>query len=59
MRDTNRIEPMLEVIKNIWKENPDLRLGQLFANLPMDINRLYFIEDEDLIALIKRFYEDK
>ncbi len=59
MRDTNRIEPMLEVIKNIWKQNPDLRLGQLFANLPMDINRLYFIEDEDLIALIKRFYEDK
>lgn len=59
MRDINRIEPMLEVIKNIWKQNPDLRLGQLFANLPMDINRLYFIEDEDLIALIKRFYEDK
>lgn len=59
MRDINRIEPMLEVIKNIWEQNPDLRLGQLFANLPMDINRLYFIEDEDLIALIKRFYEDK
>lgn len=59
MRDINRIEPMLEVIKNIWKQNPDLRLGQLFANLPMDINRLYFIEDEDLIALIKRFYENK
>ena len=29
MRDPKRIDEMLEAISEVWKEHPDLRLGQL------------------------------
>ena len=29
MRDINRIEPMLELVRKLWIAYPDLRLGQL------------------------------
>ena len=33
MRDPNRIDPMLDLLRTYWKENPDLRLGQIIANI--------------------------
>lgn len=33
MRDPNRIDPMIEKLRELWKESPDLRLGQLVCNL--------------------------
>jgi len=29
MRDINRIEPMLELVRELWIAYPDMRLGQL------------------------------
>ncbi|MGV8152041.1 MAG: hypothetical protein ACP5OG_03095 [Candidatus Nanoarchaeia archaeon] len=33
MRDKKRIKRILELIENIWSDNPDLRFGQLIINL--------------------------
>lgn len=50
MRDPKRIRPMLSHLERLWREYPDLRLGQLMMNLAhtgpsLD---LFNIEDEDL-----------
>ena len=57
MRDVNRIDVILNEIKNIWKKYPDLRLGQLICNVICD-PALYYIEDEKLIEVLKEFYKD-
>lgn len=55
MRDINRIDSILEKLGNIWKEYPDLRLGQLICNIIKD-PALYYIEDEQLIELLEKEY---
>ena len=32
MRDPDRIEPLLELVAQVWTTDPDLRLGQLLVN---------------------------
>lgn len=57
MRDINRIEPTLKEIGKIWKQFPDLRLGQLLENISLEYNSsLFFMEDEDLLRKLKGFY---
>lgn len=53
MRDEKRIPVILENLRVIWEENPDLRLGQLLGNLKQD---LYNIEDEELMGLLCNYY---
>lgn len=52
-RDPKRIQPILDVLKKIWMENPDLRLGQIIVNASKD--NPYHVEDhvmlEGLLAL--------
>jgi hypothetical protein len=38
MRDPERIDKVLEVIRIIWKANPDLRLTQLVLNIRASVN---------------------
>jgi uncharacterized protein YihD (DUF1040 family) len=45
MRDPARIDRMLAALKKAWKENPDMRLGQLIVNVAGK-NDPYFIEDD-------------
>lgn len=33
MRDTNRIDEICDLLKEVWKQYPDWRLGQLIFNL--------------------------
>ncbi len=57
MRDINRIKPTLKKIEEIWKQYPDLRLGQLLENVSMEYNSsLFFMEDEDLLRKLEGFY---
>lgn len=58
MRDPNRIDGFLNRIKKIWKENPDLRFGQLINNVITD-PAAYYIEDDDMIKLLEGFYGGK
>ena len=57
MRDVNRIDKILNEIKDIWEEYPDLRLGQLICNVVRD-PALYYIEDEALVEILRESYGD-
>ena len=57
MRDPERIPEILDKLKEVWEEYPDLRLGQLIDNV---VGRspwpLFYIEDKDLVEKVKKFY---
>ena len=55
MRKEERIDPTLERLGKVWKEYPDLRLGQLILNVARD-PMLYYLEDEELIKTLEEFY---
>ena len=57
-RDPKRIPEILGLISEIWNEYPDLRLCQLLENVkPQNYNDMYYIEDSDLITLLKLRYK--
>ena len=57
MRDPERIDRILEIVRKIWKKHPDLRLMQLLLNATGDGDH-YHMEDSELIVLIGRCYEE-
>lgn len=56
MRDINRIDDYLNVIKKIWKKNPDLRFSQLVLNVFTDSSLDYYIEDDKSLEMFKHMY---
>lgn len=59
MRDPERIDKVLNTIKKIWKQYPDLRLCQLLFNITNDANALYYVEDDVLEKALKDYYKLK
>lgn len=57
MRDQNRIDTILETISKYWKTVPDWRLGQLISNI-IDTDKLYYIEDDELIKLLEEYFNN-
>jgi uncharacterized protein YihD (DUF1040 family) len=58
MRDLKRIPEILDGIKKIWEEHPDLRLGQLISNMSdRSPWPLFYIEDDELIERMEEFYQ--
>jgi len=57
MRDPKRIPKILKELEKLWTAMPDLRLGQLIGNYAEHC--LYFVEDEELINLLKIGYRGK
>lgn len=56
MRDPKRISKMIELIKTIWRMNPDLRLGQMLGNITNDLSALYYMEDDELFDRLQKTY---
>lgn len=61
MRDKNRIEPFMEELGDIWKENvPDWRFGQfidnIFAVLRDEGKDPFMMEDDDILKAIKNMF---
>ena len=56
MRDPNRIDGVLQAIKDIWVKCPDMRLGQLIGNV-LEGPSLYYVEDDGLVSALKDMYE--
>lgn len=56
MRDVNRIDKILEQIGRVWKQYPDLRLGQLLLNVLGD-PMLYYAEDAEIVMALRDFYK--
>ena len=52
MRDPKRIDRICDLLKILWKQVPDWRLGQLISNV-IEQQSLYFIEDEDMEKLLE------
>lgn len=58
MRNPERIDFVLNEIKNIWSSYPDLRLCQLLENVkPNNLYDMYYIEDELLVELLHNHYK--
>ncbi len=58
MRDEKRIDKILDKIRDTWKQNPDMRLGQLLINMCLipDDNRVWNIEDNKTEYIIDKNY---
>jgi len=52
-RDPKRIPIVVRELESLWGQHPQLRFGQMLANMGRD---LYFIEDDNLLALLYAFY---
>jgi hypothetical protein len=53
MRDPDRIPLILAAVERRWRKDPDLRLGQLFANVSRrDMHYLFAMEDGELLRLL-------
>ena len=56
MRDSKRIDVILQEIGAIWHKYPDMRLGQLIGNV-LEGPSLYYVEDDSLVNALKDMYE--
>jgi len=58
MRDKNRIEPMLNNLKELWCKQPDLRLCQLLFKIATKSGwkstDLFYLEDQIIADQIKK-----
>jgi uncharacterized protein YihD (DUF1040 family) len=55
-KNPKRIDKMLDLITEIWKENPDFRLCQLIGNCFEASKDIYYIEDNELETKLKEVY---
>ncbi len=59
MRDPSRIDPLLEQIRDIWKQQPDMRLGQLMvvmARPAVPCPDLFHLEDDQLAHRVADYH---
>ena len=47
MRDINRIDPLLAKLGEVWRQYPDLRVGQFIINLFHDLGKDPWNVEED------------
>jgi uncharacterized protein YihD (DUF1040 family) len=58
MRDPSRIDEVLAILKDIWVQEPDLRLGQLvvIAAKPAEAcPQIFYVEDEQLLSGLRSY----
>jgi hypothetical protein len=56
-KNPKRIDRILKLVEKYWKQNPDLRLGQLIGNMSV-INDSYFMTDELLEMKLKEVIKE-
>jgi len=61
MRDPNRIDPILQLLRQVWTQKPDWRLGQLIVSAvrpdsPMP--SIFHAEDDKVIQGLKAILGD-
>jgi uncharacterized protein YihD (DUF1040 family) len=60
VRDPARIDPILELLREVWTRSPDLRLGQLLINAagPKEpCSEVHAIEDTVLARRLQRLLQ--
>lgn len=60
MRDPDRIDEVLAALEAYWKQNPDLRIGQIIENAAQEsqFDDAYHMEDNTVVRYLKRRTED-
>ena len=53
MRDPARIPVILDRLRVVWEQHPDMRLGQFIRNSRVDADMLWQIECEPLVERIE------
>ena len=59
MRNPERIPIILEQLKKIWTEHPDMRLGQLLVGAVQKrtgVSDIFYVEDETLLKMVKEIF---
>ena len=62
MRDPKRIDPILDAIRELWIQTPDLRLLQLLVNVIPRKNpcpEVFYFEDDRLLACLRENLESR
>lgn len=64
MRDPNRIQKFCNELADLWRKVPDWRFGQFISNVlgayVAETRRdIFFPEDEDLMAFMKKYFESE
>ena len=64
MRDPNRIQKFCNELADLWRIVPDWRFGQFISNVlgayVAETRRdIFFPEDEDLMAFMKKYFESE
>jgi hypothetical protein len=62
MRDPARIDPMLDLVREVWTRSPDLRLGQLIVNAVRPgepCPEVFSIEDTVLARRLERMLNQR
>ena len=59
MKDPKRIQLVIETIRGIWYQYPDMRLGQLICNCLDSETDVFYVEDHVLIEKMKQFVKTK
>ena len=55
MRDPNRIDLILTLLGDIWKEYPDLRFWQLLLSIDWNyVGDLFFLEDDRVLEALEK-----
>lgn len=60
MRSKARIDPVIEKLREVWKNHPDMRFGQLIMNIaPIRyINGsvdIWYMEEDELLERLEEF----
>ena len=59
MKDPKRIQLVIDTIRGIWYQYPNMRLGQLISNVIDSKTDLFYVEDHVLIEKMKQFVKMK
>jgi uncharacterized protein YihD (DUF1040 family) len=54
MRDINRIDPIIDKLREVWKQYPDLRLTQLMWILGKSNYTFFYVEDDHIEKKLDR-----
>ncbi len=57
-KDPERIDRIMKLIKEIWKEHPYMRLSQLLGECVEDGYELYYIQDTRLERKLQDLYKE-
>lgn len=57
MRDKNRIDPFIKKVAKYWKQNPDLRFGQVVSIIERQLGNgrdIFYVEEDELEVILDK-----